>query len=269
MPTDCYRALLLRNRGSWDRIPSNLKFTSYSSASAIPSKVRTAISLVYLAFLNTDLYVYRMQERESIQPSANTVQVASDSLAAVVELGAFGKQALSTCDHSRVVRTATSIEYSDINANQIQMFVYGLQAAVAITSALPNLVSTTKQASQLPTGVTISSLIRNLSVYVSQLKSAAAPDEPNYDLCTEASKVISRTLDSVLDGSFSQMHAFAGPTSTEPQQINGDDMAENARLDASTDVAIGSLDLWGDFDVEGWMNSLERSAFSGEELSMF
>lgn len=105
-------------------------------------------------------------------------------------------------------------------------------------------------------------------MFVSQLKNAAVPGEANYDICRQASKAISTTLDEILDGSLGPSHLPTAPIQAAEQQSSSLGLLDPASFNVPMDVHAGRLDLWNDFDVEGWLSSIERSA-PGEEWFAF
>lgn len=81
-----------------------------------------------------------------------------------------------------------------------------------------------RSSSPLPTKVGRAELVRNLSVFASNLQTVRIPDEANYENCLRASKAITRTLDEVIEGSLqgpSQEPKLA-PLSQLPPAPNGD-----------------------------------------------
>ena len=127
-----------------------------------------------------------------------------------------------------------------------------------MVKAAKNLAKSGPHASPLPPELDRSRLIRTLSVFVSQLESISGPGEPNYDICIQASKAISRTLDELLNPSL----AYLGPAST------GTSTAQFADLD---NVDLGTIgadavngNFWDGFDVSNWANSVDWTATYGE-----
>lgn len=80
-----------------------------------------------------------------------------------------------------------------------QFLIYGLPSAIVLTTALETNIRDPAQ--PLPPNIKSSSVIRNISVLVSQLENVSSPDETNHGFCVQASKAIARKLDTILDTS--------------------------------------------------------------------
>ena len=79
------------------------------------------------------------------------------------------------------------------------MISHGLSPAIALVDAIQKLARHGPNSLTLPPGLTRASIIRTLSVFVAQLDTAFEPADTNYDICLQASKAISRTLDEALN----------------------------------------------------------------------
>lgn len=110
--------------------------------------------------------------------------------------------------------------------------------------------------STLPPELSRSRLIRTLSVFVSQLESISDPGEPNYDICVQASKAISRTLDELLNLSPSHLD-YACTASSQLTNLGID----NSRMTVSDAV---NADVWDEFHLPNWANSIEWNTMCGE-----
>lgn len=135
--TPNFSALSMRNRQSWENLPPHLKYTIDNSAAAAPSAVRLMVSLVYLAVLETEMQILKLQERENPQPVCPVMRVASEILALVVELAAFPKHLVSACNYSRIVRLwilgcllkIKTDKRADIQVRSTGSFQFGLDAS--------------------------------------------------------------------------------------------------------------------------------------------
>ncbi|OQO11693.1 hypothetical protein B0A48_03420 [Cryoendolithus antarcticus] len=112
------------------------------------------------------------------------------------------------------------------------MYNYGLPCAATVAQALHE-TSKTPSLHQLPGELDRASLIRNLSVFLSDLESVCGPGSLNHEYCTQAAKAISATLDSVLNGTVASddfaaaltpatpdVGSYATPTSALPALAN-------------------------------------------------
>nr|OQO31747.1 hypothetical protein B0A51_00649 [Rachicladosporium sp. CCFEE 5018] len=112
------------------------------------------------------------------------------------------------------------------------MYNYGLPCAATVAQALHE-TSKTPSLHQLPEELDRASLIRNLSVFLSDLESVCGPGSLNHEYCTQAAKAISATLDSVLNGTVASddfaaaltpatpdVGSYATPTSALPALAN-------------------------------------------------
>lgn len=79
----------------------------------------------------------------------------------------------------------------------LQMLTYGVSCATTLITAL--MASFQKLTGDLPPGVKASTLIRNLSVFISHLENLPGSQKCNQVLCEQASKSLSSQLDRVLE----------------------------------------------------------------------
>lgn len=150
------------------------------------------------------------------------------------------------------------------------MLCYGLPGAAVVVEAISK-----NGVNNLPAVVSRAKLIRDLSVFVSHLEGICQPGEANHRLCTRAARVISKTLDEVLDlnaGSTGSVNALAKPdegnsafSRPPPQPLSpsrsqsgrgSDDLALNPGYDA-----FNSLDQ---FDLDSWLKSVDWTGAGGE-----
>lgn len=137
----------------------------------------------------------------------------------------------------------------------MKVLSYGLSPAFVLVEAVQRLARHGQGAVSLPPDITRASLIRTLSVFVSQLDTACDGGDTNYDVCMRASKAISRSLDEVLN---SQTPASAGlPASPD----------HTPHMTAATDdMAFDNLasSIWDDYDLSGWMKDIDWSGLGAE-----
>lgn len=93
-----------------------------------------------------------------------------------------------------------------------QILNYGLPSAAILAEALQNHGRT--GANTFPAGLSRSTVIRSLSVFVADLENVCNPGEACYDNCIQASKELSRILDRVLDSTAAPVATNHLPTPT-------------------------------------------------------
>lgn len=132
----------------------------------------------------------------------------------------------------------------------MQMLGYGLPCAVVLATASKKLSQPTGLNYALPDGITRSTLIRDLAVFVSQLDSMAASSESNAEACGQASRAISRTLDDLLNAPL--MAATLEPATAAKAANVADDDLQRVDLDA----------MFDDVDLADWIKSIEGTSSS-------
>ena len=118
-----------------------------------------------------------------------------------------------------------------------------------LATAAHNLV---RNGAVLPPELPRATLIRNLIVFVSQLESIRGPGEANHDVCVQASRTISRTIDEVLE----QDTALPGQAPVTPVMGNGQ----------ADGVDLGALhsEDWDNFDLSNWIKNVDWTSTGGE-----
>lgn len=132
----------------------------------------------------------------------------------------------------------------------MQVLGYGLPCAIVLATASKKLSQPAGLNYTLPEGVTRSTIIRDLAVFVSQLDSMALSAESNAEACGQASRAISRTLDDLLNVPL--MTAGLGSSTAARAANVADDDFQGADLDAMLD----------DFDLADWIKSIEGTSSS-------
>lgn len=146
------------------------------------------------------------------------------------------------------------------------MLCYGLPAVALISQALSK-----DGGRRLPGDISRSKLIRDLSVFVANLENICTPKEANYAVCIQASQIITRTLDEVLDA---DAGAAARPTAVSTVTGNGIADAQitspsswevnNAHAELAADLdynALGGLDA---FDLDTWLKNVDWTGIGDE-----
>jgi hypothetical protein len=135
-----------------------------------------------------------------------------------------------------------------------------LPAAVVLATAAQNLARKPGQSAPLPSGISPSALIRSLSVFVYQLQNTCWPGEPNYDICVQASKTISSTLNEIVDELYTPAST---PVSVPPQTCVLDN--DNTGM---VDLETLPLDILDGFDLSTWVQNIDWTGM-GAEWSTF
>lgn len=160
-----------------------------------------------------------------------------------------------------------------MKTDRVQVLCYGLPAAAVLVNALLE-VARSKGTQSLPEGLNRAFIIRQLSVFISHLESIYNPGDANYNVCVNAAKAISRTLDDALDISSAPSTAVtsaAGPqTPASSNDIGANStlapamplMLSNERNGMDLDI-LSSNGLDG-FDFATWMKDIDWTGTGGE-----
>lgn len=124
-------------------------------------------------------------------------------------------------------------------------------------------IQDSSRGAQLLVGIKTSTLIRNLSVLVSQLETVSSPSETNHVFCIKASKAISRKLDHILD-------SFTTASSTKPPDRIPEPVPTLPALNTTTmtDMDTTSFVDFDHFDLADWAINFDISTMS-DEWTMF
>lgn len=158
-----------------------------------------------------------------------------------------------------------------IDADGLQVLCYSLAAAGVLVNALLE-VARSKGTQSLPDGLNRAFIIRQLSVFISHLESIYNPGDPNYTICLNAAKAISRTLDDALDissAASTTVNSTAGPQTPASNNDVGATLApamplmlNNERNGMELDI-LSSSGLDG-FDFATWMKDIDWTGTGGE-----
>lgn len=136
------------------------------------------------------------------------------------------------------------------------MLSYGLAPAAVLATAARNLARNSAANAALPPELTRATLIRNLIIFASLLESNRGPGDANYDICMQASKALSRTMDDVLE----QATAPPGQIPVTPAQPQ---VMANEHVDVSDMDILDSAD-WENFDLTNWIKNIDWTSTGGE-----
>jgi hypothetical protein len=192
----------------------------------------------YLGFAHTNLQIYRLMERGDPTISSTLIHTSNNMVNVVLELGAMRRKYHSV--------------HSDLS---YLVLCYGLPPVVVLVEALQKIARHGTQSVIMPDGLTRSSIIRTLSVFVTQLETASEPVDTNYKVCIQASGAITTALDEVIDAP-----VVAKPVQALQSQTGqaGDGLVEDFSM---TDL---DPDLWNDTDLASWVKSLDWSSSAAE-----
>lgn len=155
---------------------------------------------------------------------------------------------------------------------ETQLLGYALPCAAVLTTTLQN-VSRSNGSLKLPTGVSRSTLIRNLSMFVSHLQSICSPGDGDYKICVQASKAMSRVLDEVLEGPGASNAEPQTPISASNEAVVDVQAVLNSSiqplLNGAETADIGDLDMLGgegldEFDLSTWIKNIDWTVTGGE-----
>jgi hypothetical protein len=130
---------------------------------------------------------------------------------------------------------------------------YGLPSAIILLTTLESITQDPSKISAiLPTGIKISNLVRNMSVFVSQLENFSSPRETNQVFCLKAAKTISRRLNHTLENF--PTHDFTLPSGSLPESSalnTTEDEVFTAIPDIDT-IELEHLENFDTFDIADW-----------------
>ncbi|KAJ5085414.1 hypothetical protein N7532_010185 [Penicillium argentinense] len=176
------RDLSGRCHRAWCSLPAHLLYNPACWTSDLPPAVCYMHGKVYLSYLHVHFQVYRLLCEMDSCSYPELLEVSANMLETVVLMANS--------------RNRTFCSPRDLPGI---ILIYGLPSAVTLMAALEANMRDPSQT--LPPSLKPSTVIRNLSVLVSQLESVSSPRETNHVYCLQASKAISRKLDSILDSS--------------------------------------------------------------------
>ncbi|KAJ9622714.1 hypothetical protein H2203_006365 [Taxawa tesnikishii (nom. ined.)] len=187
--------------------------------------------------------------------SPELLEISADILATILQLGScLGRAVFLRRDFNHLVRNS------------------GLPSAAVLATALHS--NTT-----LPANLSRSTLIRNLSVFIAHLESIYSPEEANYGICMQAAKIISRTLDDVLEPPTPPSHTQAtlattqkpGPASQNPDSTDMTVFSASQHLSLGADGMSGpynlaaiNIDTLDALDLSDWVDGIDWSGTGGE-----
>lgn len=200
--------------------------------------------------------------------AGRAVRIAGQIVSTVNHLGQVRDRALFLRhDNSYVVSSSSQANGTTLTG--IQMLCYGLPAVAILVQA----VSKNGSGNSLPEDVSRSKLIRDLSVFVSNLENMCTPKEANYAVCIQASQIIAHALDEILDPDAS---ASARPNAGSAALPTGNGIANaqvsspshwtaaNTETMLAPDLDFNALSSLDAFDLDTWLKSVDWTGVGDE-----
>ncbi|CAI7584241.1 unnamed protein product [Penicillium discolor] len=241
------RELSSRCYVAWNGLPHYLQYRQECWASNLPPAHCHMHAKVYLSYLHIHFQVYRLLGKgdgnTTLQPEL--LEVSANMLETVVKMTNCRGRKSSPRDLPGIILS------------------YGLPCAAILSTALETSIQNSSTGSQLLAGIKTSTLIRNLSVLVSQLETVSSPSETNHVFCIKASKAISRKLDHILD-------SFTTASTTKPPDLVPEPVPTLPALNNTTmtDIDATSFVDFDHFDLADWAINFDIGTMS-DEWTMF
>ncbi|KAL1307017.1 hypothetical protein AAFC00_005644 [Neodothiora populina] len=248
------RDLSKRCHTTWESLPAHLCYTPGFWESGIPPAVCLMLTIVHLSYLQVDFQIYRMLGKSEREPLPQLLEFSAEILATLLQLG-----------RSRDKAVFLHQDFSYL------MLGFGLPSAIVLATALQanNMVGGQQV---LPSCVSRSTLIRNLSVFIFHLESFGSHGEMNYSICAKASKVISRVLDGVLDSpNLASAHSSDPHSSFDIHEDTSTAVIPPAEPLSPDGGSIGAVDLpilddegLDEFNLPDWVSQIDWTGTSGQ-----
>ena len=146
------------------------------------------------------------------------------------------------------------------------MLCYGLPAVAVISQAL------SKDAGRsLPGDISRSKLIRDLSVFVANIENICTPKEATYAVCIQASQIITRTLEDVLDadaGAATRPNAVLDATGNGMGDAQVSSLLQwevnNPQSELAPELDYNALSGLDTFDLDTWLKNVDWTGIGDE-----
>lgn len=225
------------------------------------------LSTVREAFLQGLFTIYRALEPIEPECSSEVLKLCMDIVSTAHDIGRNLNRAIFLRYDFPYVVSIASIDSSHQMLTDFQVLCYGLPAAARLVNALLE-QARSKVAQPLPPELNRSYIIRQLSVFISHLESIYNPGDANYNVCINAAKAISRTLDEALDTSAQNttVSSVTGPQTP----ISANNLDTNPNIGPAMPVMNGmDLDILSTngldgFDFATWMKDIDWTGTGGE-----
>ncbi|KAJ5314094.1 uncharacterized protein N7443_000978 [Penicillium atrosanguineum] len=177
--TEQLRGVSSRCHQAWSSLPGHLQYTPSCWESDLPIGVKLMSIISYLGYLYNEFLVQSLLCQDSDNTNAALLEVSSEILSTVLTLGRQWERSV------------------DIKSDFTWItLVYGFSCAGVLIRALQRQVRTGQP---LLFSGSRSSLIRNLSVFISHLESMAGSEQPTSPLFVRATSVFSSIIDEILE----------------------------------------------------------------------
>ncbi|KAL4876270.1 hypothetical protein BJY04DRAFT_200180 [Aspergillus karnatakaensis] len=175
------RETAVRCTETWEAIPSHLRYSPERFSDDLPLPIRLMLLQVYFQYLYSMFLIQRLLAQHDPAAEPELIDISSQILSIVLLVG---RQQEPNIDVQRDFNTV--------------IVLYGFSSASVLLKALQAQVRTCQSVSYT---VSRAELIRNLSVFVSQLEPMARPSASNinHTLFDRASKMFTAILDEVLE----------------------------------------------------------------------
>lgn len=149
--------------------------------------------------------------------------------------------------------------HGDLLINGRKVLSYGLPCAMILASAVETGIQDSSKGIELPPSIKVSNLIKNLSIFVSQLENVSSPSKTNHLFCLRASQAITRKLDHILDC----FTVTAKSTTPEPESTPSM-LSSGPPRTAIGDADISDFVNFDNFDLADWGINFDLDSITGE-----
>lgn len=127
-----------------------------------------------------------------------------------------------------------------------------------LSTAVETALQDPSKGREIPPGIKVSSLIKTLSVLVSQLENISSPSKTNHEFCLRASQAITRKLDHILD-------CFTvSAMSTTPETAPTPSMLSIVSSATTVDADMSDFVDFDHFDLADWTINFDLDSITGE-----
>ncbi|CAP79554.1 Pc23g00600 [Penicillium rubens Wisconsin 54-1255] len=177
--TEKLREVSSRCHQAWGLLPEHLQYTSSCWESDLPIGVKLISIISYIAYLYNEFSIQSLLYQDSKRTDSALLDVSSEILSTILTLGRQWERSV------------------DIKGDFTWIaLVYGFSCAGVLIRAMQEQARTGQP---LLYSGSRSSLIRNLSVFISHLESMAGPEQATSPLFIRATSVFSSIIDGILE----------------------------------------------------------------------
>ncbi|QIX00999.1 hypothetical protein AMS68_006516 [Peltaster fructicola] len=225
--------LSMRSHTVWESLPAHLRYTADCWSSGIPMVRCLMLITVYLSYRHLDLHIFGLLQKIDSSFGPPMLEVAHDIVDAIVQL-------------SKARSRASFVSYDFAYL----IIAHGVPSALQLSAALAD-----RNSARLPSTLSRSTLLRNLSVFVASLESLHDLGDMDKSTATDAVETISRVLDNVLAAPERNNDSLTEETVDDAHEAYATLPAQSARtafaIDSGVSGFIDETPAWfGDLD---WM----------------